>query len=76
MVRAHKSTINLEVKNGIGMLTWSDMEGTEGPQKGQRFPFSMTYIYKIDGDTFYEVNNINGLRGGEPNVVPWKRVKE
>lgn len=77
VVRAHTTTITLTVKDGIRFFRFSGIEVTEGPQKGQKSPFGGGYIYKIDGDGFYEIHGaMAGGWDGKPRVLTWTRVKE
>jgi uncharacterized protein (TIGR03067 family) len=77
VIHAHTSEFKLEVKDSVRIHTWSNLEVTEGPQKGQKSPegLSFSYIYTVDKDTWVEARGLLvGQRDGQPRLHVWKRV--
>jgi hypothetical protein len=75
VVRAHTSLFRLQRREGVRIFTFSNMKVTEGPNKGAESREERSYIYKVEADTFAEVQ---GFLIGDPsptNLILWKRPK-
>ena len=71
-----ESEFRLELTGRVRIFTFFNNVVTAGPQKGQADKKPKSYIYRIEGDTFIEVNGLLVDDKGEPNVHIWKRIKE
>lgn len=76
VVVAKRSEFRLEYTGKVRIFTFFNNVITAGPDKGQTDKEPHSYIYRITGDTFIEVNGL--LIGDEADAVvfAWQRVKE
>jgi serine/threonine protein kinase len=76
VLRAHKVTIGLARTGKVRTLSYSNMEILGGPGKGQKVNATGSYVYVLDGDTFYEATNLLESDGPGPVALAvWKRVR-
>ncbi len=75
-VVAKKSEFRLEKTGRVRIFTFFNNVITAGPQKGQTDKAPHSYIYRITGDTFVEVNGLLIGDDDEPVIFAWQRVKE
>ena len=71
----HKSKYKLKETAQVRIFTYSDIVVTSGPNKGKTTAGPFSYVYRIAGDSFYEVREILLHDKGPPNIIVWKRVK-
>lgn len=77
LMQAARATIQLSESGGVRVLTFSGGEVIEGLGKGRKQTGSSAYIYRLDGDEWYEVG---GLLTAEkyaqdvPYLAKWKRA--
>ena len=76
IVLQHKSQYELRKTDKVQVFTYFNLEVTAGPGKGQRFAGPGAYLYRIEGDSFYEVQGALLEDKGSPRIVVWKRVQE
>lgn len=76
VVTAKKSEFRLEQTGKVRIFTFFNNVITAGPQKGQTDEAPHSYIYRVTGDTFVEVNGLLIGDDAEPVAFTWKRVKE
>jgi hypothetical protein len=76
VVAAKKSEFQLEQTDTARIFTFFNNVVTAGPQKGQTDNSPTSYIYRVVGDTFVEVNGLMIDDDTQPVVFTWKRVKE
>lgn len=76
VVAAKKSQFRLEQTGKVRIFTFFNNVITAGPQKGQTDKASTSYIYRVTGDTFVEVNGLLIGDATEPVAFTWKRVNE
>ena len=72
----HRSEFKVSIAGGVKIFTFSNVEVTDGPQKGAVSNRSHSYIYRIEDDVFVEAV---GLLADPPQPAPeiriWRRVK-
>lgn len=76
VVASKKSEFRLEDTGKVKIFTFFNNVMTAGPQKGQTDKAPKSYIYKVIGDTFVEVNGLLSSNDEEPVAFTWARVKE
>lgn len=76
VVAAKKSEFRLEKTGQVRILTFFNNVVTAGPNKGQTNDEPHSYIYRVAGDSFFEVNGLLISDDAEPIVFKWKRVNE
>jgi hypothetical protein len=54
-VEAHSSVLEVERRGPVRVLTFFNSVVTAGPRKGATPPGPLSYIYRLEGDTFTEV---------------------
>ncbi len=73
LVRRHTATISVSRKQGIRYFTYSNLEVTDGADRGQKFPGPSSYVYKVQGDTFLEIYGLDD--DDKPlQILVWKKV--
>lgn len=75
VVVAHTSTIKVEQRAGIRVLTFFDLKVIAGPEKGREHPAPQSYIYRLEGNDFAEVWGILPEDKTPPRIIFWKRAK-
>lgn len=76
VVAAKRSEFCLEKTGKVQIFTFFNNVITAGPQEGQTDKAPKSYIYRVTGDTFFEVNGLLIGDDSEPVAFTWKRVKE
>jgi hypothetical protein len=76
VVAAKRSEFRLENTGKVRIFTFFNNTTTAGPQKGQTNNEPRSYIYRVIGDTFVEVNGMLIGDDAEPLAFTWQRVKE
>ena len=75
IVEAHRSTIKVEKRGSVNVLSYFNVLVTAGANKGHTDPSTRSYIYRYDGQTFAEAWGL--LEGDEspPRMFYWKKMK-
>ncbi|MDA1055513.1 MAG: hypothetical protein O3C40_34370 [Planctomycetota bacterium] len=76
IVEAKKSEFRLENTGKVRIFTFFNNVITAGLQKGRTDNEPHSYIYRITGDTFVEVNGLLIGDDATPVAFTWERVKE
>lgn len=76
LLHAHTSDFRVEPSGKVWIFTYSNFTVTIGPDKGQKHPEPVSYVYRCEGDTFTEAHGLLPGDLQEPSVMVWKRVKE
>jgi hypothetical protein len=76
VVSQHKSQYKLRKTDEVRVFTYSNIEVTEGPAKGQKSAGPFSYVYRIQDDSFYEVWGVLQGDSSTPTIIVWTRVKE
>jgi hypothetical protein len=74
-IRSHSATFNLKHEDSVRIFTFANLVVTGGPVLGAQFPGPASFIYKLDGDTMYEVWGLLEGNKNPPLVFVWKRNK-
>jgi hypothetical protein len=75
-IRSHSATFKLKLDGSVRIFTFSNLVVTAGPDLGAQFPGPTSFLYKIDGDTMYEVWGLLEGNKNPPLVFIWKRQKD
>ncbi|MCL4204771.1 MAG: hypothetical protein KJ000_20020 [Pirellulaceae bacterium] len=70
------SQFRLEQTGKVRIFTFFNNVITAGPQKGQIDKAPTSFVYRVTGDTFFEVNGLLIGDDTEPLAFSWKRVNE
>ena len=54
VVTAHASEFTLQRNGGVRVFTYFNRKITDGPNKGQETKGEQSYVYRVEGDTFWE----------------------
>ena len=75
IVEAKSSEYRLKDTEQVRIFTYFNNEFTAGPGAGVKVPGEFSYLYRIEGDRFYEIRGV--LKGdADPfQVIVWERVK-
>ncbi len=76
VVGAKRSEFRLETTGDVRIFTFFNNVVTAGPQQGQIDAQPHSYIYRVVGDTFVEVNGMLIGDNRAPSAYTWTRVKE
>ena len=72
VLRAHEVDFKLENRDGVKIFTFSNWTGTAGPDKGHKAPEQISYIYRVDDNTFIEVwGFLPGQEQRSPRLLMW-----
>jgi hypothetical protein len=75
IVMANTATIKVEKRGPVRVFSFFNAVITAGPNKGDQHFETVSYIYRVNDDSFVEVW---GMLEGDPNqpqAMAWKRVK-
>jgi hypothetical protein len=75
VVEAKTSEYRLKETEVVRIFTYSNNTITAGPNAGVAVPGEFAYLYRIEGDRFYEIRGV--LKGDKDPfaVLVWERVK-
>ena len=76
IVTERKSEFRLEKTRNVRIFTFFNNVITAGPQKGQMDKEPKSYIYRVTGNTFVEVNGLLVGDDAQPLAFTWERVNE
>ena len=76
VVSQHQSQYKLRKTDEVRIFTYSNVEVTKGPNKGQKAAGPFSYAFRIQDDSFYEFHGVLLGDSGAPRLVIWTRVKE
>ena len=76
VIAAKRSEFRVEQTGKVRIFTFFNNVISAGPQKGQTDNEPKSYIYRVNGDTFVEVNGLLMGDDAEPVAFTWERVKE
>ncbi len=76
IVEAKKSEFRLENTGKVRIFTFFNNVITAGPHKGQTDKEPHSYIYRVVGDTFVEVNGLLIDDDTAPVAFAWERIKD
>ena len=75
--RSHRAQFKLSRSGGVKVVTFSNVQISEGDGKGSRFPGPSSYIYAATDKQFKEVSGfLPGQEGQTPSVLVWQRARE
>jgi len=75
LVESHTSTIKVEKRGPVRVLSFFNLLVTAGPNKGHTQLGTSTYIYRLEGDVFTEAWGFLEGDSSPPRVFEWQRVK-
>jgi len=77
VLQVHTVKITLERTPNVMVFHHSGIEITAGPNKGKKSPHPGAYLYKVEGDTFLEIQGLMIQEKSETmKVLKWQRVVE
>jgi hypothetical protein len=76
-VHATTADFKLQRAGRVKLYTFSNLKVTLGRDRGGPPRRPLTYIYRLDGDVYYEGHGLlaDAPEDATPNVVRWERVK-
>jgi len=75
LMQSHRVEITLTREGGVRHFGHSEIEYIAGPNKGRKSDRRGGYVYKLQGDKFYEIHGVLVRDDQEPlGVLVWKRV--
>ena len=74
-IHSHTATFKLKLDGNVRVFTFANLVVTAGPNLAAQVPGPHSYVYKLDGDTLYEIQGV--LEGDRlpPFLRAWKRIK-
>jgi hypothetical protein len=75
VLEAHSADFTLSISGRTRIFTYFNYEVTAGPNKGRRGP-QRAFVYRVDGDSFFEARGLLVDQGEPVALSRWKRVKE
>jgi hypothetical protein len=76
VVESKASEYRVSETEAVRVFTYFNNVVTAGPNAGQRAAGESSYIYRIDGDRFYEIHGLLKSDDGPVQVIVWNRVQE
>jgi hypothetical protein len=76
VVESKTSEYRLSETHEVRIFTYFNNVITGGPNAGARVPGEFSYIYRIDGDRFYEIRGLLKDDDGPVEVLVWDRVQQ
>jgi len=75
VLEAHTAGFTLSISGRTRIFTYFNCEVTAGPNKGRRVP-QRAFVYRVDGDSFFEARGLLVDQGESVALNRWKKVKE
>jgi hypothetical protein len=75
IVMVNTATIKVEKRGPVRVFSFFNVVVTAGPSKGEQHFETVSYVYRVTDDSFFEVW---GMLEGDPNLpqaMAWKRIK-
>jgi len=76
VIESHGSTIKVEKRGPVRVLSFFNLAVTAGPNKGHVELGTSSYIYRMEADVFTEVWGLLEGDDSPPRMFQWKRVKD
>ena len=74
VVHKHNVAFKVSKHGDVNVFTYSNMEITEGPQKGSTIPESHSYVYRVADGEFREVTGLLAGDEGDASLTVWKKA--
>lgn len=76
VVESKTSEYRVSETDAVRIFTYFNNVVTAGPNAGRRAAGESSYIYRIDGDRFYEIHGLLKSDERPVQVIVWDRVQE
>ena len=76
VIESHGSTIKVEKRGPVRVLSFFNLVVTAGPDKGHVELGTSSYVYRMEGDVFTEVWGLLEGDSSPPRMFTWRRVKD
>ena len=76
VISAHTSTIKVDKRGPVRVLSFFNLLVTAGPEKGHTQPGTASYIYRFDGEIYSEVWGMLEGDDSPPRILYWKKIKQ
>ena len=76
VVESKTSEYRVSETEAVRAFTYFNNVVTAGPNAGRRVPGESLYIYRIEGDRFYEIHGLLKSDEDPVQVIVWERVQE
>jgi hypothetical protein len=76
VIEAHNSTIKVEKRGPVRVLSFFNVLVTAGPNKGHTQLATSSYIYRIDGDSITECWGLLEEDTSPVRAFQWRRIKD
>ena len=74
-IRSHRSEYRVDTSGSVPIFRYRNKVVLVGPNAGAKEERESAYIFRVDGDRFFEVHGMLPGDKGEPSLITWERLK-
>lgn len=75
VIHSHNGDFKLQREAGVRLVKFQNATVTAGPDTGARQQGTSSFLYRLDGDTMYEVWGLCDGDATLPTIIVWRRAK-
>ncbi|QEG02038.1 hypothetical protein Mal15_61210 [Stieleria maiorica] len=75
-IQSHRSEYRIDTSGAVPVFRYRNKVVLVGPNAGAKDERESAYIFRIDGDRFYEVHGMLPDDKGKPSLMIWQRLKD
>lgn len=77
LVESHTAQFRLRITPDVRVLTYFDLEVTNGPRQGQKFKGPKSFVYVLKNEAWVEARGIlTDQQDGPPRMVVWRKIAD
>lgn len=75
LLHSHQAKIRLQRLSDLSLFTYFDLEVLAGPNKGRQQKTPVTFVYRLKGNQFIQVEGILKGDKSRPKILTWWKNK-
>lgn len=75
-VTSHRSDYRIDATGSVPVFRYRNKVVLIGPNAGEKDDSDSAYVFRIHGDTFYEVHGLLPDDQGKPTLIIWERLHD
>ncbi|WP_182868444.1 hypothetical protein [Stieleria mannarensis] len=75
-IQSHRSEYDIDTSGAVPVFRYRNKVVLVGPNAGAKDERESAYIFRIDGDRFYEIHGMLPGDEGKPSLRMWQRLKD
>jgi len=74
-VQSHRSEYRIDESGTVPVFRYKNKVVLIGPNAGEKTESESAYIFRVEGDRFFEVHGMLPGDNGKPSLISWERLR-